>query len=93
MEDQNFKKKAIQRWQELRAGVLSLDNIFSLIDNAVFLLNEAQQRNFERWPILGIYVWPNTEPYPEIYEGEITNLKTWIAERATWMDNNIYTID
>ena len=91
--DQNFKNKAIQRWRELRTGVLSMENIFSVIDNAVLLLDEAQQRNFERWPVLGIYVWPNTEPYPETYAGEITNLKTWITERAAWMDDNMCTID
>jgi hypothetical protein len=70
-----------------------MENIFSVIDNAVLLLDEAQQRNFERWPVLGIYVWPNTEPYPETYAGEITNLKTWITERAAWMDDNMCTID
>ncbi len=84
--------RVIQRWQELRTNVLSIDNIFSIIDDAVLLLDEAEKRNFERWPILGEYVWPNTEPYPETYIEEIDRLKSWLEERAYWMDDNIHSL-
>ena len=30
-----------------------------------------QARNFERWPILGTYIWHNPTPVPETWEGEI----------------------
>jgi hypothetical protein len=43
-------------------------------------------RNFDYWPILGIYVWPNPQPIPSNYEGEILALKSWIALRLGWMD-------
>ena len=48
-------------------------------------LQQAQLNNFQRWPILEIYVWPNyriTGSYP----GEVDFLETWLGERIAWMD-------
>jgi len=52
-------------------------------------LSEAQVRNFNRWDILGKYVWPNPEPYSETYEEEIEKLEDWLLTRAEWIDNSI----
>ena len=51
-------------------------------------LNEAQSRNFERWQILGNYLWPNAF-VGDTYEEEITYLKNWTTERLIWMDENM----
>jgi hypothetical protein len=77
------------RWKQLRATVLSETHFNSLIDSVFNLVNEARQRHFQRWPILGQYVWPNAQPIPATYEGEIAALKTWIASRLQWIDGNI----
>lgn len=50
------------------------------------VLAEAQERNFEYWPILGVYVWPNPGNLPDTYAGEVQKMKTWIAERLDWLD-------
>lgn len=92
LRDDSFKNRLIRRWGELRQDILSMKNIFSLIDDSIYLLDEARQRNFERWPILGQYVWPNPEPVAQTYEEEIDQLKTWLEQRAAWMDANIHTI-
>jgi len=48
-------------------------------------LGDAINRNFERWPILDQYVWPN--PYiGYTYDNELDYLKTWLTDRLTWLD-------
>ncbi len=77
------------RWNYLRSTTLDLGYLNTYIDSMATYLDEAQQRNFAKWPILGNYVWPNPSPYPTTYAGEIQNLKSWLQDRITWMDNNI----
>ena len=77
------------RWDELRENQLSNSNLMNSIDSLHLLLNESQERNFQQWPILGVYVWPNPYPIPETYEEEVEVLKTWIVNRMNWLDNNM----
>ncbi len=85
MADSNFVNKINRRWQELRRGVLSVPRIYGIVDSLAALLGEAQQRNFERWPILGTYVWPNAY-IGGSYLAEVRYLKSWIQNRMLWMD-------
>jgi hypothetical protein len=89
MKDTAFESLLHCRWKELRQTTLSSQHISSLIDSVSNLVNEAQQRHFQRWPVLGQYVWPNPQPIPTSYEGELSSLKTWIDQRLQWMDANI----
>lgn len=77
------------RWKAVRQTTISNDHLYHLIDSIAALTNEARQRHFQRWPILGQYVWPNPNPIPTSYEGEINALKEWIANRLAWIDNSI----
>jgi hypothetical protein len=86
--DTIFTDAVKSRWAELRENVLNEHNIIALIDSNTTLVDESQIRNFERWPILGEYVWPN-EFIGETYEEEITQLKYWISQRLDWIDKNI----
>jgi hypothetical protein len=62
-----------------------LDTLPAWIDQEAAALQQAQQNNFQRWPILGEYVWPNSE-VANTYPGEVTFLKSWITQRIAWMD-------
>jgi len=84
-DDQNFREAFYERWNNLRLSVLSIDSILNSIDSAVMIIGEAQNRNFQRWPILGEYVWPNAY-VGEDYLGEINYLKNWITDRVGWID-------
>ena len=42
-----------------------------------------------RWPILGQYVWPNPNPIPVSYAGELSTLKDWLRNRLSWIDANL----
>ena len=92
MKDTAFQAAMRCHYKDLRQTVLSQQNIEHLIDSAVGELNDAQQRHFTRWPVLGQYVWPNPSPIPTSYEGEISSLKTWLQSRLQWMDENISNV-
>ena len=76
------------RWLELREGSLQTDSLLQFIDDNALLLEAAQVRNFERWPVLGEYVWPNSFVGPD-YASEVNYLKNWLTERLEWMDDNM----
>jgi hypothetical protein len=85
MQDSWFKNAVHCRWDELHAGPLSQLSMNALIDSTLEVLGQSVPRNFERWPILGTYVWPNS--YVGLsYEQEVDYLRDWIGERLDWMD-------
>ncbi len=86
-QDSTFVNKLYCRWNDLRQGVLSNSHMNAYIDSSATALNESQQRNFTQWPILGTYIYPNPQNQTNAnYQGEVNDLKTWIANRAGWMD-------
>ena len=76
------------RWQELRAGPLQTDRLMQFIDDNVQFIEEARLRNFQRWPVLGIYVWPNYYVGANCLD-EVNYLKDWLETRMNWMDENM----
>lgn len=92
LQDPSFKNRLGGRWETLRAGALSTDRIHARIDSIANLLNESQERNFQRWPVLGRYVWPNFF-VGQTYRVEVDWLKNWITMRMIWLDNNFPKFD
>ncbi len=88
LEDKSFISKLERRWFELREIQLADTRIVYIIDSLATELQEAQIRNFERWDILGTYIWPNYF-IGATHEEEITYLKDWVIDRMAWMDKNI----
>lgn len=89
LQDSVYTRNLRCRWNELRQNFLHKDHLMAFIDSIATLLDGPQQRNFEAWPILGHYVWPNPWPIPTTYQGEILNLKNFIDMRLTWLDYNM----
>ena len=87
-EDTTFTDSLRCRWEELRNGPLHTDSLLAWCDTMATYLGESQQRNFQVWPILGTYVWPNPGPLPTDYAGEIQELKDWLVLRSAWLDFN-----
>jgi hypothetical protein len=86
MEDENFQNKLKYRWTELRRGSFHLDSIITFIDETTGYLEEARERNFERWPVIGVWVWPNFY-VGSSYTDEVNYLKQWVTDRLLWMDH------
>lgn len=85
LQDRSFKQRLHERWQELRKDVLKTSNIHSTVDSISTLLDESQQRNFQRWNVLGNWVWPNYW-VGDSFEEEVAWLKEWIEKRTLWLD-------
>lgn len=89
LEDPTFTKKLSERWAFLRSEKFRTDVIFNFIDSTAAVLDaEAAQRNFQRWPVLNTYVWPNYFVGAS-FDIEIEWLKDWVARRMLWLDSTI----
>ena len=90
MTDSAYQRRLYCRYHTLRTqGPLRLDSLLAYVDSTAALLSEAEQRNFNRWRILGVYVWPNPQPIATTYAGEIQHLKDWLTSRLLWLDTRI----
>jgi hypothetical protein len=87
--DPDFNQRIVDRWSELRTNVLAASNVLARVDEMAGVLNEAAARDFQKWPRLGTYVWPNPSFYvaPTTYQGIINAMKTWIQGRYHWIDS------
>lgn len=84
-EDPDFAQRYVDRWSQLRTNLFATSNLLARVDELAALLDEAQKRNFERWPILGLSVNPNTF-VGQSYEEEVSWMKDWISNRLDWME-------
>ena len=89
LEDPTFTRVVRCRWEELRQGPLSTPSLHAFIDETAEFLQTALNRNFERWPVMGIYVWPNPMVFNN-YNEEVGWLKNFIGNRIQWMDENMF---
>jgi hypothetical protein len=84
-EDPDFGQRRVDRWAELRRDLFSTGRLLKRVDELAAQLHEAQERNFQRWPILGQRVHPNFF-VGDSYEEEVGYMKTWIQRRMAWID-------
>ncbi len=87
-EDPAFRLRYADRWFEFRKNLLSNSQLLQDIEDTAALLDESQVRNFNRWHILGSYVWPNWFIADTYYE-EINWMSGWLEQRLNWMDSQI----
>jgi hypothetical protein len=89
LQDTVFANNLKCRWSYLRTSTLSDEHLMNYIDSLGTILEEPAQRNYDRWPILGVYVWPNNF-IGNTYQEELTYMKNWILARTAWMDANMF---
>jgi len=86
LNDSVFTNILACRWTELRSSIFESSLLQSKVDSMANILDQAQQRNFQRWPIWGTWVWPNPWPLSNSYTEEIARIKDWMTNRTSWMD-------
>ena len=90
LQDSTFTQELKCTYEEYRASIFDTNYIFAYIDSMGQVVADAKERHFKKWPILGI-----SGPAPKVlavattYEAELDTLKSWIAKRLNWLDENI----
>lgn len=95
--DPEFHQRIADRWSVLRTNAFNGDRVVARIDELAGLLAEAADRDFERFPRLGWYIWPNPNGAaggwhvdyvtPTTYDGIIREMKRWVTGRYRWIDS------
>ena len=88
--DPAFKKAVVDRWNELYPTLLT--QVPAFLDRQRALMAGAEARNFDRWQILGVKVWPNYYYFPT-YEEEYAFLKEFYEARLAWLNERINSSD
>ena len=72
---------------------LYFDQLISELDLVSSLLYNDALLNFEKWKILGIYVWPNPPQMVEAdtYAKQIQYLKNYLITRDDWLKTSLTT--
>jgi CotH kinase protein len=92
LSDSAFVRELSQEYGfQRKFGALQNDRISKHIDTLTNILKEPIVRNFQKWPILGTYVWPQPTPYAGTWEQEVNELRNFLTQRLQWLDNNIQT--
>jgi hypothetical protein len=85
LDDKEFYSELKERWKSHRQNQFSDQRITTLVDSLSNLVGQAQVRNFQRWPILGQYIWPNYY-VGQTYDEEVKYLKDWLIKRVKFLD-------
>lgn len=91
----SFRYQLSARWFEMREGAWSTPSLLNVIDSLTTQLEEAQARNFEKWPILGVEVWRSLPGWQErdTYAKEVDYLKSFLINRLEWMDDQLLDVN
>jgi len=89
LQDPLFANEVKCRWTTLRQSTLSDAALTTYIDSVAAMLSIPAVRHYQKWPILGTYVWPNNF-IGQSYQAEVNYFKTWIQNRTAWMDANMF---
>lgn len=91
---ERFVERVLERYEELRETVLSEEFLMNYIDETIAFLGPALERNNARWHE-AMAEWEPLSPVSRnaySQEEAVRQLKTWLRERGTWLDNNLHTI-
>ena len=89
-QDSTYVNQQRCQWDEYREEFLNQEYINNYVDSIALLVSAAQERHFQKWPILGLATAaPEVEPLPDSYAGEVAFFKEWINLRINWLDENL----
>jgi hypothetical protein len=78
--DPEFMQDWVERWQSLRQGLFSENNLLALVDSLTATIGpEAIARDAARWPL-------DIPEYAAGRTGGVAQMKTWMTNRIRWID-------
>lgn len=88
LQDTTYQNQVRCRYDELRQHELSVGVLFAYLDSMTMLMGSGVDRNYDKWPILGMYVWPNAF-IGQTYTQEMNYMKQWLMGRLEWLDAHL----
>lgn len=86
--DAAANSQMLEIWGEARQAGLNEENLFAFIDRWAADLEQSQQLNFLRWPVMNQKVQKNPVVWGS-YQAEVDNVKRFLKERLVWMDKKL----
>jgi hypothetical protein len=95
-QDPEFVLSYWDRFWQLRRGLFADAALMARIDAADAELDQpdssgisAVTRNFNRWQVLGTYVWPNAAGAQTrtTHQAEVNWMKSWLTNRMAWVES------
>jgi hypothetical protein len=80
-----FRQALRSEWQALRQSSCSDAALLGLLDSLNTVVADASGRNFERWPNLYTWTWPNVFCCGD-YPAHVGYLHDWLEARLAWLD-------
>jgi len=88
-EDPLFVSQVKDRWNEKKQNI---EKLLFFIDERAMFLDEAQERNFQKWEIWDVQIGAHPV-IPGGYQGEIDFLKYFLSKRIKWLDTAIKKLE
>ena len=82
------KRQLRTLWADTRRAGMTTESLLQYVDEQAELLEQSQQLNFTRWPIMNEYVHQNPRVWGS-YEAEVNNVRNYIRQRIDWMDTKL----
>lgn len=90
-DDPGFRERLRDRWVELRGDAFTDTKVTGILDSLVGVVQQAQVRNWQRWPVLNTWVWPNVFCCGT-YAQHVDYLRNWLLDRMEWMDGAMISL-
>ena len=94
--DEEFAKRVIRRYRQLRRSILSDKYLSDYIDDTMEWLGPAVERNYQRWKsafdenMLTVQIGETSiDRNQHTPEEAVDFLKDWIVDRGDWLDEKI----
>ena len=83
-ENRDFLNLTLARWHQKRPELQQFVN--ASLDTYARRLDGAQQRNFARWPVLGVRLEFGDPLLLPTYDAQVEYLRAWLNERIAFLD-------
>lgn len=89
IDSERSKKEISNIWKNAReTKKITPEAMNRLVDSLATLLNQSQELNFKRWPILSTIVHQNPAARGS-FQAEVNAVKKYLTDRIGWMDKKI----
>ncbi|MBR5716807.1 MAG: CotH kinase family protein [Bacteroidales bacterium] len=82
------KEQLLNIWDKARHNGIDEEHLVAFIDAMEEELQQSQELNFLRWPIMNRYVHQNPRIWGS-YAAEVENVRSFMRKRIEWMDNKL----